>query len=92
MDDKTIEINGEKVTYLEIDGGKPIVFLHGVSGSRFSWEKTISFLPEKYRAISVDLPLNGKKISFDELSQWLKNFIKTVSLKKLFLSVIRWAV
>ncbi len=82
IEEKTIEINGEKIAYLERSGIEPAVFLHGNSGNRFSWEKTISLLPEKYHAFSIDLPLDGEKKSFSGLSAFVNDFFEANNISQ----------
>lgn len=52
-----IEIDGQPVNTIEIGTGKPIVFVHGLSGSWPNWlEQLPVFSANGYRAIAMDLP------------------------------------
>lgn len=46
--------------YAECGEGEPIVFLHGVPGSWFSWHHQASALSESYRCLCVDLKGYGQ--------------------------------
>ena len=37
-----------------------LVFLHGFMGSHLDWQEVIKYLPEGYRALTIDLPGHGK--------------------------------
>ncbi len=52
-----VSVDGQPVNTIEIGEGRPIVFVHGLSGSWPNWlEQLPVFGAEGYRAIAMDLP------------------------------------
>jgi pimeloyl-ACP methyl ester carboxylesterase len=51
-----IELPGAEISYAEIGKGKPIVFVHGISGSWQNWLENLPHFARKRRAIALDLP------------------------------------
>lgn len=62
MDQKEIEINGQRIAYYESRGkGQPILFVHGNSISGLSFERQFkSSLGKGYRLVALDLPGHGR--------------------------------
>jgi pimeloyl-ACP methyl ester carboxylesterase len=53
----SVEIGGNPVTYVEIGEGRPIVFVHGLSGSWQNWLENIPTLASRgFRVLALDLP------------------------------------
>jgi pimeloyl-ACP methyl ester carboxylesterase len=82
MEERTIEIKGKIVKYLERNGQGPLIFLHGIAANRYSWEKTAAFMPEKYRLLMPDIGFMGNEFGLDEFSDWLSGFIGQLNIKK----------
>jgi pimeloyl-ACP methyl ester carboxylesterase len=53
---RRIELPGADVNYVEIGEGKPIVFVHGISGCWQNWLENLPGLAAERRAIALDLP------------------------------------
>lgn len=72
---KFLEVAGEKIHYLERDGGEiPVVLIHGASSNANEWKISLfKTLPEKYKLYAIDRP--GLGFSF-------RNFSKENSLDK----------
>jgi pimeloyl-ACP methyl ester carboxylesterase len=51
-----VELPGAAVNYVEIGEGKPIVFIHGLSGCWQNWLENLPHLGRDHRAIALDLP------------------------------------
>ena len=51
-----IELPGADVNYVEIGVGKPIVFVHGISGCWQNWLENLPVFAAGRRAIALDLP------------------------------------
>lgn len=62
MDQKEIEINGQRIAYYESRGkGPPVLFIHGNSMSGLAFEKQFAHpLGEEYRLVALDLPGHGE--------------------------------
>lgn len=53
----SVDVGGTPITYVEIGEGRPIVFVHGLSGSWQNWLENISVLANRgFRALALDLP------------------------------------
>jgi pimeloyl-ACP methyl ester carboxylesterase len=53
-------LNGTRLCY-EIDGiGEPLLFIHGLGGSREDWELQIPAFSKQYKVITVDLRGHGR--------------------------------
>lgn len=52
---KTVEVNGQAISYLEIGGGEPVVFLHGNPTSSYLWRNVMPLIADSARAIAPDL-------------------------------------
>ena len=50
-----IDVDGQRLHYVEAGQGEPILLLHGWSGSTFSMRRTIPELANHYRVIALDL-------------------------------------
>jgi pimeloyl-ACP methyl ester carboxylesterase len=53
---RTVELPGASVNYVEIGEGRPIVFVHGISGSWQNWLENLPHFGRRRRAIALDLP------------------------------------
>lgn len=56
-------VNGVNLNYEVTGNGKPIVLLHGMTGSTHDWENQIKFLSPKYKVIAMDHRGHGKSAS-----------------------------
>ena len=53
----SVEIGGTPVTYVEIGEGRPILLIHGLSGSWQNWLENIPALANRgFRVLALDLP------------------------------------
>jgi haloalkane dehalogenase len=55
MQKKSENINGVRMTYVDVGEGDAIVFLHGNPTSSFLWRNVIPHLSDRYRCIAPDL-------------------------------------
>lgn len=55
-----VDHNSRPIAWREAGAGAAVVFLHGMPGSRTSWDDQISVLKEEYRCISWDMPGYGE--------------------------------
>jgi pimeloyl-ACP methyl ester carboxylesterase len=51
-----VELPGASVNYVEIGEGRPLVFVHGISGSWQNWLENLPHFARDHRAIALDLP------------------------------------
>src|SRR5665811_2228553 len=50
---KTLELNGYKISYIDIGEGEPIVFVHGAISDYRVWEAQMCTFSENYRVIAL---------------------------------------
>lgn len=55
----TIEVNGERVAYLDVGQGRPVILIHGFGGSMWQWEHQQQPLSAEFRLITPDLIGSG---------------------------------
>lgn len=53
---QTVDLDGERIHYLERGEGSPVLLVHGFAGSTFSWRHVIAGLSRDHRVLAVDLP------------------------------------
>jgi pimeloyl-ACP methyl ester carboxylesterase len=54
---RRIEVDGTEVNYVELGEGRPIVFVHGLSGCWQNWLENLPYFAARgYRAVALDLP------------------------------------
>lgn len=53
---RRLVLPGADVNYVELGEGKPVLFVHGISGSWQNWLETLPHLAHGHRAIALDLP------------------------------------
>ena len=61
------EVDGP-VAWREQGRGQPVVFLHGLGGSRTSWEPQLRGLSDEFRAIAWDMPGYGASAPVEPLT------------------------
>ena len=55
----TVEVNGERVAYLDIGQVQPVILIHGFGGSMWQWEHQQQPLSAEFRLITPDLIGSG---------------------------------
>src|SRR6476646_9003117 len=55
----TVEVNGERVAYLDVGQGQPVILIHGFGGSMWQWEHQQTPLSSQVRLITPDLIGSG---------------------------------
>ena len=86
-----VNINGANLHYVEFGEGDPVLFLHGIPLSAYSWRKIIPVVSQSSRAIALDFMGFGKSdkpdinYSFSEQLAYLEAFIESLELNNLTL-------
>jgi len=85
MESKTVTVLGKKINYVEHGSGKPIVLVHGNTGS-LRWWSLVMDLPG-YRTIALDMPNFGKSealdvADIDVYADYVAAFITALKLEK----------
>ena len=56
MQEKFIDVDGIRTSYMEEGSGTPILFVHGLAGYKENWEYNVPEFGKRFRAIALDLP------------------------------------
>ena len=89
---KFIDIDGLRVHYRDEGTGPVLLCLHGIQSSLHTWDGWTTALKNKYRIIRIDLPgwgFTGPSnfgYNEDKTIAFLKQFIDTLEIKKLYLA------
>ena len=77
-----------RIHYLEAGVGEPLLLIHGIGQSLYTWRRVFSELSENYRVIAVDLPGHGYSgrpeefaYSMDEMADLLRGFLDAVDVR-----------
>ena len=86
-----VHIRGARLHYVETGEGDPVLFLHGIPLSAYSWRKIMPIVSPKGRAIALDFMGFGKSdkpdidYSFSEQLAYLEAFIESLKLDNITL-------
>jgi pimeloyl-ACP methyl ester carboxylesterase len=84
---RRIALPGADVNYVEVGEGKPIVFVHGISGCWQNWLETLPHFGRGHRAIAFDLPGFGAspmpswKIDIPAYGRLLHDFCEKIGVE-----------
>lgn len=56
---KTVLVHGQRIAYLEVGTGPPVILIHGFGGSMWQWEHQQQALSQHFRTLTLDLPGSG---------------------------------
>lgn len=93
---KYVEVNGSKIHYLQAGNGKPILFLHGVPLSSYSWRNIIPHLATLGTCIAPDLIGMGQsdrpniKYTIQDHIEFINGFIQALKLKDITIVMHGW--
>lgn len=79
-----IDVNGEHFAWRESGSGSVLVLLHGLGGSRLSWEPQLEGLAGDHRVIAWDMPGYGAsrplevEVTFTTLADAVIDFLDTI--------------
>lgn len=68
LEEKSLEIPGFRIAYLEGGQGAPLVLVHGIGADKDNFTRVARWLTPKYRVIAIDLPgfgESGKPLATD---------------------------
>ena len=86
-----ISIQNVNIHYYEEGQGTPVVFLHGIGQSIFTFRKNIQALTDQARVIALDLPGHGQsdkpdiRYTIRELADYVHWFLEAMELTKVTL-------
>lgn len=82
MTEKTLQVDGHRIHYLDGGNGDPVILLHGIFAEKDHWVDFARQLTGSYRVIAPDLPgfgesdrLDGQTYGYMEQTQRLKDFM-----------------
>ncbi len=90
---REVTVDGHTMTlsWVEAGSGPPLLLVHGLMTSAYSWRYVASTLAKSYRVIALDLPGAGKSSAPSDLSQSpgslaavLDAFVQALDLKKVY--------
>lgn len=93
---KFVDVEGQRIHYVEAGEGDPILFLHGNPTSAYLWRNIIPYAAEGGRAIAMDLIGMGKSAKpdiayrFSDHVRFVDGFIEALKLKNITLVVHDW--
>ena len=85
---RQVDLPGSSVNYVEIGEGKPLLFVHGLSGCWQNWLENLPHFGRRYRAIALDLPGFGDspmpawKIDIPAYGRLLHDFCEKLGIER----------
>jgi pimeloyl-ACP methyl ester carboxylesterase len=55
----TVLVQGQRIAYLDVGEGPPVILIHGFGGSMWQWEYQQHTLSQHFRVVTLDLPGAG---------------------------------
>ena len=55
----TVLVHGQRIAYLDVGEGPPVILIHGFGGSMWQWEYQQHTLSQHFRVVTLDLPGAG---------------------------------
>ena len=55
----TVLVHGQRIAYLDVGAGPPVILIHGFGGSMWQWEYQQHQLSQHFRVFTLDLPGAG---------------------------------
>src|SRR5262249_29456336 len=84
----TVEVKNHKIKYFDVGKGRPVILLHGLGSSSFSWLLTLLASGRDLRLIAPDQIGHGRsdkpniEYKISEFVEYLEAFIKKLDLKQ----------
>jgi 3-oxoadipate enol-lactonase len=77
----------QPIAWIEAGGGPPVVFLHGVGGSRTAWGPQLRGLSDRFRCIAWDMPGYGdsellEPLTFEGIADRLVGLLDTLAIER----------
>lgn len=86
---REIEVDGQRIAYLEGGRGEPLVLVHGFGADGYSWVRIAGHLRRRFRLIAPDLPGFGESgrpadlaYSFQAQTERLHAFVRALGLTR----------
>ena len=77
----------QPIAWIEAGGGPPVIFLHGVGGSRTAWGPQLRGLSDRFRCIAWDMPGYGdsellEPLTFEAIADRLVGLLDTLAIER----------
>ena len=59
MSIQTVLVHDQRIAYLDVGAGPPVILIHGFGGSMWQWEHQQHALSQHFRVLTLDLPGTG---------------------------------
>ncbi len=59
MSIQTVLVHDQRIAYLDVGAGPPVILIHGFGGSMWQWEQQQHALSQHFRVLTLDLPGAG---------------------------------
>lgn len=56
MQSHDIQLDGQRIHYVQAGAGRPVLLVHGIAASLFDWHRNIPALAEHFAVTAIDLP------------------------------------
>jgi pimeloyl-ACP methyl ester carboxylesterase len=56
---QTVLVHDQRIAYLDVGAGPPVILIHGFGGSMWQWEQQQHTLSQHFRVLTLDLPGAG---------------------------------
>ena len=87
LEQKSVEVNGMNIQYLEGGSGEPLVLIHGFGANKDNWTRIAKFLTPHFKVIAPDLLGFGEsndnpdgKYTIKNQAVFLKQFLNKISM------------
>jgi len=96
FESRFLEVNSQRLHYIEEGEGDPVLFLHGNPTSSYLWRNIIPYLSDRARCIAPDLIGMGKSdkpdipYRFFDHYPYIEGFIEQMGLKNITLVIHDW--
>lgn len=83
---KIVLVNDQRIAYLDVGTGPPVILIHGFGGSMWQWEHQQHALSQHFRVLTLDLPGAGlsdkPEIDYrpDQMLDFLLGFMDAVKI------------
>ncbi len=85
---QTVLVHDQRIAYLDVGAGPPVILIHGFGGSMWQWEQQQHTLSQHFRVLTLDLPGAGlsdkPEIDYrpDQMLDFFLGFMDAVEIPK----------
>ena len=85
---RTVLVHGQRIAYLDVGAGPPVILIHGFGGSMWQWEYQQHQLSQHFRVLTLDMIGSGLSAKPDiaytphELVDFLREFMDVLEIKQ----------